>query len=317
VTAHRGAPSLALGSSWLGQLTDDAVILWDAAKLTRGKRIPLKNPRGIGVLADGSLLAIGAPEPGSAKVVHINKSGTTKAYPATMRTATDALSRVLPHPSGQAFVVLPPGSEVTLDSYKLALLAGELELLDSRKLPFAAPRSVTAMPDKTLLFLDGTRLQPVDPSRSEALLPIALPAELSPAALIGPGTKGQVFVATEQSVSRVEITGGQARATASISTGGRTVYALDSAGDHCAVILVDQSKPVLAWSLVVYGAGGKELLSKELPFMPARTPAEPHTVRVGASGIVAVGNARHLWAWNVATGQQLLRDGADAGPRHP
>jgi hypothetical protein len=323
VLPNHEAPALAFGAGWLGQLTEAGVVLWDTAKLAKGKRVALKNPRGLGVLADGGLLAIGAPEPGSAKVVAITSTGASKSYPATMRTATEALSRVFAHPSGAtAFSVLVPGAAVSLDSYKLELLEGELELLDSRKLPLTAPRSLIALSDHTLLFLDGPRLQPVDAAKGReapAPAPLPLPADIGNPILLAPGPgRGQVYVATDPpALHLIGTEGGQVRPLSRTETGGRLVYSLDGAGEYCAAILVDQSSPqAAAWSLVVYGASGKELLRQELPFLPARPPVDPHSVRISAGGLVAVGNQRRLFVWDVKSGKQLLREG-DASPRRP
>lgn len=309
-----GAPSLAFVDHQLGQLTETGLVLWDMNKMVRERRIPLKNPRGLGTLNDGSFLALGAPEPGHISVVHIPHGGhTVKTYPATLGSDLSSLSRILAR-GAQQFWVLVPGADPSLNSFKLALLEGELELLDSRPLNAAAARNLSALAGGEIGYLEGGILHVLSTSERT----YQLPAEASGAVFLagGPG-KDRVVVAGERGpLYVVGLAGPAATIERKMEIGGALIHSLDSNGGRVAVLLVDYTPPMAAhWSVVVFASDGKELLRRDVPSLPARAPATPHFVRLSSSGLLALGNQSHLLVMDIATGKERLRDGAIDNPK--
>lgn len=306
------APSLAFGDRRLGQLTPQGLVVWSLDKMTRMLSVPIKNPRGLGTLADGSLLAFGAPEPGRIQVIHIpNGGGTKKSYPATLGSDLTALSKVFQRGAKQ-FWVLVPDATPSLNSFKLALLEGELELLESRPLEATASHSLTALPNGVLAYVEGGNLQVLtEPPRT-----YQLPAEVSHAAFLAPGQDNQhvVVAGLEGPAALLALpmaeTSGTATVVHKFETLGLTVHSMDSAAGRVALLLVQHTPPEPArWTVVSYGADGKESLRQIIPWLPDRAPAEPHFVRISSTGLLAIGNQRRLLVIDPATGKELLRDG--------
>jgi len=311
VPANLSAPSLAMSAELLGRLTEGTVVIYDPVHGAKQKRIPLKSPRGIGALRDGSLVVFDAKEPGAVEVVHIKKGGAKKVYPATMRSTGDELLRVLPHESrADELWVLTPGSNPSLYGARLALVDGELDFTETLHPPAAALQSLTALADGSLYFLDGMALVSPLPKGKKIALSPELPA---PVHLAAGADKDHAFVSTSDgAIHYLDLHGDTAKSVARIAPQPGTVYALAGAGGRVATILVDDSpSQALRFTLAVFDESGKPLLRETLGQLPQRPPVPPVSL-VMTKGLVALGDAAHLAVYDLATGKRKLSDGGKA-----
>ena len=297
---------LAYGNGLVGHLRAGSVVVWDTTSWTQKASIALENPKGIGALADDSLLVMDVPPAlkGSVRLRRLRGAEAAAAeYKGALSWPPFGLVRIYPAASAEEFLLISPGSHYSVEKCVLTA-SGEARLSDSIAMAADEYRTMASLGTGNLGHFFSDAIVKLTFPASKQSFP--LPSEVSSLRHLAAGPQpDQVWVSDASETIILLTLGTPCQVLRKIQPSGSLVYNLAAAGAHVAALLTTTSPTGAPQSttLVVYHQDGHEQWRTGL------TPGQAsgaQSLLVGPN-FVAVAGEEALAAWRLEDGRQLLK----------
>ncbi|MCC6995491.1 MAG: hypothetical protein IT370_12845 [Deltaproteobacteria bacterium] len=301
---------MALSGGRVGYLAPDGLLVWSISDRKQVAKVALDEPRALGVMKDGALLAVDGP---GRKVCRLAPgSSAAECWPAVIPVPRPGMARVFgDSKAADRFWVV--GARALL-GWETRLVAGNLGSAGRHELsgvsaPGAQP-VVAALPSGEFVALQSTKLGVV--AADGTLRELDWPG--GPRNLAA-GPPGQVWVHMgDSSLIRVELTDPPRRAVVAERDGkDKVIYALSGSASHAAALVAEQSAPrngKPGWSVVTWHNDGKVAQRIVLPWQPQVTEvtdeSEPSIALSAKPALVAVADHAHVVVWDIDTGKVVF-----------
>lgn len=297
---------LACGSGQLGHLRTSTLVIWDVTSWTQKASIAVENPKGVGALADGSLLVMDTPTAlkGAVRLRRLRSAEASAAeYRGALSWPPFGLARIFPAANAEEFLLISPGSHYSVEQCALAAHS-EARLVASIPMASDEYRSMASLgPGAIGHFFSDAIVKLTFPPNKQTF---PLPPEVAALHHITPGPQpDQVWVSDANEAILLLELGSPCRVLRKIQPGATVVYNLAGSGAHAAALLLTVSPAGVPQSitLAVYHQDGRELWRSGL------TPEQAASFRSIAVGphFVAVAGEETIAAWQLEDGRQLLK----------
>lgn len=293
------ASRLAFGAGRLAQLTADSFVVWDLGSWT-SQAFSLQSPKGIGTAADGALVAIDQPTPGSPRVTVLDPGASNpRTYQGFFSIAFASLSRVSGGAAPGEIVLATPGPQASQSRLRLKP-DGSLSTEAFLSLQTDQARCWTGLGDGSALSFWSDALLVQRPGAEPRK--VALLSDLRPLRHLAPGPDAQAWATTAGGELVLLKLADAATAAQRFRPDGGLLYHLGASGDTAAVLLVHDTPAAGAqrWALVVYGSTGERWRTE----ISRPNNVSDTFVAVG-QGFVAVGGGSALQVWRVEDGSAV------------
>jgi len=301
------SPLLSLPGNGMAQLRSDALWLWAGTPLEVKKKLPLSQPCGMGLLADGSLLAIEKPPQlaGNVRLHRLSVSGEPlQVLEDHLPVPFDGRMHIeAGEPDG--FLTAFRDRSTVLREYRLDTKLG---IVLRRSLELSVPQALPTLvrfPSGALAWYDpSTQIISVRPTgQLEASRLGTVPHPIGflasgPSAdqLWASGPAGELYLLVLSPTLRVVQT---------VSTGLPHVFHLSARGDQVAVLgLHSLPSPGHGWTVALFDATGKERWHQSLLSPSGNFGFQDRYVALTESAVV-VGGSVDLMAWRRTDGQLI------------
>lgn len=290
----------------LAHLGATSLSLWDVGRNKEHLHVPLDRPFGLGLLADGSLIALEAPAAlrGDARLHRVTSAtGPAVAYQGFVSAPAQIRARVLPAAAAAEFLIASPSSHYALERYHL-YAANDVRIEESLPLSGDDHATLIGLPGGTALFhREGVLVKLSSPNnRVEHKLPATITGVTH---LAAGGSPDQVWVGHGSALSLLRLgePGGTATVLQTYAARSGQVFHLSSAGPELAALLLEQTAggSIRKWTLVLLDGHAQEKWQR--PLEDAARPLD-RFVALGP-GYVAVSGSDSLALWDAASGRAL------------
>lgn len=259
VKPNRAASPLVAAPGVLARLEAGALALYETGRFSVTARIALTRPFGVGVLGDGSVLAL-AEHDGQPAVFHVPRGAKDARRYGSAIARGDGRARVFPGAEAGRFVVVAPSSRYRLFEYRFA---------DDRVRAVGSGDELSPADHETMMPWQGGVLFQRWASLVAAKVnaaPVLYPAGSLSASHLAPGPAGRIWASEGDAIRLLELADPIAD-RARLDAGG-LVYHLDGDAAGAAAVVVKETSPTeRQWWVRAWDAAGRELWRADLPVL--------------------------------------------------
>lgn len=255
--------SFAGGLAFLGQ---DDLRIWDPARASLRRSFKLDNPRGLGVLSDGSLLCLQAPKDlhGNVRILRVSPKLEESHSQGFVTYPNIVLARILPGTLPEDFfVVSPAAGPYSLEKYHI-YGPSDVRIEDSVALQKDDYRTLIRLPDARYVVARERKLLRIAFPKTEVALDLT--ADIGTVYHLALGPKpGLIWLGDSRSqlhLIRLE----PSTVERTIKPGGDLIYQISASGPYVAVLTVaNKLGKGSGFGLVVFDSEGIEKWRIALP----------------------------------------------------